>query len=130
MNSWISKIGIFIRTPLSVVAKVVARWSSTHNGPAPCVELVECMYRPPKNCSELWQKFHASFAYKEPCDNDIDIYDEFIDAAKHDINQLDRVSFRTVLPRDATVARDIFIVAVDHSAVRLSIGVLSIVHTT
>ena len=48
-------------------------------------------HRPAKDCSELWTKFHASFAYKDPCDNDIRVYDEFIRAAKHDVNALDRV---------------------------------------
>jgi len=48
-------------------------------------------HRPAKDCSELWTKFHASFAYKDPCENDIRVYDEFIRAAKHDVNALDRV---------------------------------------
>lgn len=46
--------------------------------------------QPPKNCSELWQKFYDSFAYRDPCDIDVSVYDEFISAAKHDINELNR----------------------------------------
>jgi len=45
----------------------------------------------PKNCSDLWLKFHSSFAYKDHCDFDINSYDEFLHAAQHNITTFNRV---------------------------------------
>jgi len=44
-----------------------------------------------KNCTDLWQKFYTSFAYKGPCDFDINSYDEFIRASRHSMNATDKV---------------------------------------
>ena len=49
-------------------------------------------YYRPKNCSELWQKFYSVFAYKDPCDFDVNSYDEFIQAARHKISTFSKVS--------------------------------------
>ena len=48
-------------------------------------------YYRPKNCSELWLKFYSSFAYKGACDFDINSYDEFIRAARHNVSALNKV---------------------------------------
>jgi len=48
-------------------------------------------YYRPKNCSELWQKFYSSFAYKSACDFDINSYDEFLRAARHNISAYNKV---------------------------------------
>ncbi|XP_070539363.1 ADP-ribosyl cyclase/cyclic ADP-ribose hydrolase-like [Ptychodera flava] len=37
-----------------------------------------------RNCTELWELFYKTFAYREPCDVIMDDYDEFITAAGHD----------------------------------------------
>jgi len=54
------------------------------------MRMLELCYRP-KNCDELWQKFHSAFAYKAACDFDIHSYDDFIRAARHNISTLNKV---------------------------------------
>jgi len=52
-----------------------------------------CGHYRAKNCSSLWDKFHTSFAYKDPClAPAADSYREFLDAAMFDIDTNNSVS--------------------------------------
>jgi hypothetical protein len=42
--------------------------------------------QPTKDCNDLWLKFYRSFAYKDPCGLDISSYDDFLQAARHNIS--------------------------------------------
>lgn len=59
-----------------------------------CAEYQQVLFpgviEPARNCTDLWLKFHASWAHKDPCNNDIDIYDEFFAATTYDANALNR----------------------------------------
>ena len=45
----------------------------------------------PKNCTDLWVKFHAAFAFRGSCDVNDTIYTEYLEAARHDVDTMDRV---------------------------------------
>lgn len=46
-----------------------------------------------KNCSDLYRLFTEAYAYKDPCNVSVESFDDFSEAAKHDIYTTDRVMY-------------------------------------
>ena len=79
------------------------------------------MNRQPKDCQQLWDKFYYSFAGKGHCDSDTDSYTEFIEAAKHDINKLNKVcTFLFLILRVISELTFTFVICCHPSVCRLS----------